>query len=212
MDIYLFTGQLNQLLQTPSRMEPEECLRGVCDLLRIHTGSAVRLVSSDGGSIADLLQQDGEKRSGEHCLAMPVLSGSTSLGTLSLTRDSIPYGETETLAANFGLAVCTILMQYQQRQTSADKKRRLKSVRALINSLSFSELESAIRIVKELGVSEGILVAGHIADSLGFTRSLVTGTLKKLEGASLIETRSLGMKGTYIRIIDPMLSDELKKM
>jgi len=33
-----------------------------------------------------------------------------------------------------------------------------------------------------------------------------------LESAGVIETRSLGMKGTYIKILNPQLLQELEKM
>ncbi|NLG95425.1 MAG: GTP-sensing pleiotropic transcriptional regulator CodY, partial [Acetomicrobium flavidum] len=35
--------------------------------------------------------------------------------------------------------------------------------------------------------------------------------LRKLESAGLIESRSLGMKGTYIKILSPIFLDELNK-
>jgi len=123
-----------------------------------------------------------------------------------------------------------------------DTRRRKNAVRNLINTLSFSELEAAVAVMEELsgegveavavrgvdvvdgnlrkrgagekktGMPEGLLIAGRIADRLGFTRSVVTASLKKLEGAGLIETRSLGMKGTYIRVKDAMLVEELGKL
>jgi transcriptional pleiotropic repressor len=63
-----------------------------------------------------------------------------------------------------------------------------------------------------LNGGEGRLVAGHIADKLGFTRSVVVTALRKLEGAGVIDTRSLGMKGTYIKIKDTLLMEELSKL
>ena len=50
-----------------------------------------------------------------------------------------------------------------------------------------------------------------IADSVGITRSVIVNALRKFESAGLIETKSLGMKGTYIRVKNEFLLDELKK-
>jgi len=133
---------------------------------------------------------------------------------LTVTRES-DFTEEERTVAEVAACICTILLRHRDATAAADKKRRAKAVRAIINSLSFSELDAAAHIVKTFdqnGKNEGILVAGNIADKLGFARSVITGTLRKLEGASLIETRSLGMKGTYIKIKDTLLIDELGKL
>ena len=88
----------------------------------------------------------------------------------------------------------------------------MESVRAVINTLTFSELEAATHAIKAVNEGDGFLIAGHVADKLGFARSVVTGALRKLEGAGLVETRSLGMKGTYICVKDSLLTDELGKL
>ena len=43
------------------------------------------------------------------------------------------------------------------------------------------------------------LFASKIADRVGITRSVIVNALRKLESAGVIESRSLGMKGTYIK-------------
>ena len=58
---------------------------------------------------------------------------------------------------------------------------------------------------------EGMLVASKIADKVGITRSVIVNALRKFESAGIIESRSLGMKGTFIRILNPALPEELKK-
>lgn len=45
-------------------------------------------------------------------------------------------------------------------------------------------------------------VYAEIADKLGITRSVIVNALKLLEVTGVIETRSMGMKGTYIKILD----------
>jgi transcriptional pleiotropic repressor len=81
-----------------------------------------------------------------------------------------------------------------------------------VNSLSFSELEAVEHIFEELDGQEGLLVASKVADRAGITRSVIVNALRKLESAGVIETRSLGMKGTYIKILNPQLLQELDKM
>lgn len=60
--------------------------------------------------------------------------------------------------------------------------------------------------------SEGILVASKVADRVGITRSVIVNALRKLESAGVIESRSSGMKGTYIKIQNELIIDELNAL
>ena len=46
-------------------------------------------------------------------------------------------------------------------------------------------------------------------DRVGITRSVIVNALRKFESAGVIESRSLGMKGTYIKILNEKLKEEL---
>ena len=88
-------------------------------------------------------------------------------------------------------------------------------MKSAISTLSYSELEAIIHIFDELGGSEGVLVASKIADRVGITRSVIVNALRKFESAGVIESRSSGMKGTYIKVLNDVVFDEiaeLKKM
>ncbi len=85
-------------------------------------------------------------------------------------------------------------------------------VQMAIGTLSYSEAEAVQRIFAELDGDEGLLVASKIADKSGITRSVIVNALRKLESAAVIESRSLGMKGTRIKVLNPNLKSELEKM
>ncbi len=57
-------------------------------------------------------------------------------------------------------------------------------------------------IFDELGGNEGYLVVSKVADRVGITRSVIVNALRKFESAGVIESRSLGMKGTYIKVLN----------
>ena len=80
-----------------------------------------------------------------------------------------------------------------------------------LGTLSHSELEAMEHIFNELDGPEALLVASKIADRVGITRSVIVNALRKLESAGVIESRSLGMKGTHIKILNDKLVYELKK-
>ena len=79
-------------------------------------------------------------------------------------------------------------------------------------TLSFSELEAITHIFDELDGNEGILVASRIADRVGITRSVIVNALRKFESAGVIESRSSGMKGTYIKVVNDVVFDELAEL
>ena len=97
-------------------------------------------------------------------------------------------------------------------EENEDEERNIQNVKSAINTLSFSELEAIIHIFDELQGEEGILVASRIADRVGITRSVIVNALRKFESAGIIESRSSGMKGTYIKILNPAVFDELKQI
>ena len=90
--------------------------------------------------------------------------------------------------------------------------RKKAVVQMAIGTLSYSELEAVEHIFNELNGNEGLLVASKIADRVGITRSVIVNALRKFESAGVIESRSLGMKGTHIKILHDKLIPELKKV
>ena len=93
-----------------------------------------------------------------------------------------------------------------------DDEGNMSMVQMAIGTLSYSEIEAVQQIFAELDGNEGLLVASKIADRSGITRSVIVNALRKLESAGVIESRSLGMKGTRIKIINSKFKEELGKM
>ena len=103
-------------------------------------------------------------------------------------------------------------MMSSVNEESAEENRKIQIVKSAISTLSFSELEAIIHIFDELDGSEGILVASKIADRVGITRSVIVNALRKFESAGVIESRSSGMKGTYIKVLNDVVFDELDRV
>ena len=78
--------------------------------------------------------------------------------------------------------------------------------------MSASELQAVKAVFAELDGTEGILVASRIADNTGITRSVIVNALKKFDSAGVISTRSSGMKGTKIKVLNDVVFDELRKI
>ena len=97
-------------------------------------------------------------------------------------------------------------------EENAEEVRKVQIVKSAISTLSFSELEAITHIFDELEGTEGILVASKIADRVGITRSVIVNALRKFESAGVIESRSSGMKGTYIKVLNDVVFEELKEV
>ena len=99
----------------------------------------------------------------------------------------------------------------QQVEIEARKK---ATVQIALNTLSFSERRAAMAILSALekDQTEGLLVASKIADEVGITRSVIVNALRKFESAGVIESKSLGMKGTYIKVLNEYLLEEVQRM
>ena len=78
-----------------------------------------------------------------------------------------------------------------------------------LDTLSFSEKDAINKIMGSFDDDETIIVASKIAVQFKLTNSVIVNALKKLESAGLLETKSLGMKGTYIRLLNPYLRETI---
>lgn len=95
-------------------------------------------------------------------------------------------------------------------EEEAEESRKVADVKSAIKTLSVSEVEAIVHIFDELNGMEGILVASKIADRVGITRSVIVNALRKLESAGVIVSKSSGMKGTYIKVENNALYDEIE--
>jgi len=142
----------------------------------------------------------------------PIDIAGERLGTLFLYRDTRGYEIDDIILSEYGTTVVGLEMLRSVNEESAEEARKIQIVKSAISTLSFSELEAITHIFEELDGNEGILVASKIADRVGITRSVIVNALRKFESAGVIESRSSGMKGTYIKVINDVVFDELKKL
>ncbi|MFC5401929.1 GTP-sensing pleiotropic transcriptional regulator CodY [Cohnella soli] len=148
---------------------------------------------------------------GEIVTIVPIIGGGDRLGTLVLSRENRSFGEDDLILAEYGSTIIGMEILRERAEERETEARSKAIVSVAVSSLSFSELEAVEQIFEVLEGKEGLLVASKIADRVGITRSVIVNALRKLESAGVIETRSLGMKGTYIRILNVQLLQELEQ-
>ena len=122
------------------------------------------------------------------------------------------YDIDDIIVSEYGTTVVGLEMMRSVNEENAEETRKVQIVRSAISTLSFSELEAITHIFDELNGTEGILVASKIADRVGITRSVIVNALRKFESAGVIESRSSGMKGTYIKVLNEVIFDELEEI
>lgn len=109
-----------------------------------------------------------------------------------------------TISLIFSIVVQSKIIDQQKLDDESKQK-----VQVAIDALSYSEMQAAKHILDHINEKEGYVVASRVADEFDITRSIIVNALRKLESAGLIKSKSLGMKGTHIKILNEDLKDIL---
>lgn len=144
-------------------------------------------------------------------LLTPIEMAGERLGTLLMYKKDTQYEIDDIILCEYGTTVVGLEMLRSVNEENAAFVRKKQIVKSAIKTLSTSELEAIKHIFKELDGMEGILVASKIADKVGITRSVIVNALRKFESAGVIESKSSGMKGTYIKVVNDVVLQELEK-
>lgn len=143
---------------------------------------------------------------------VPIYGVGERIGTLVLAKFNKSFNDDDLLLAEYGATVVGMEILRDNSQKIEVEARKKATVQIALATLSYSEIEAAVNILSELNGTEGLLVASKIADRVGITRSVIVNALRKFESAGVIESKSLGMKGTYIRVLNEYLLDEIQKL
>lgn len=154
----------------------------------------------------------GDETRKYRAIITPIDIAGERLGTLFVYRSDREYDIDDIILTEYGTTVVGLEMMRSVNEENAEENRKISIVKSAISTLSFSELEAIIHIFDELDGKEGILVASRIADRVGITRSVIVNALRKFESAGVIESRSSGMKGTYIRVVNDVIFEEIEKI
>jgi transcriptional pleiotropic repressor len=145
----------------------------------------------------------------KHMLYIPIYGAAERLGTLLLVRFFQPFSMRDLVLAEYLATLVGIEILHERTKNIEERARERLVVQMAMRALSYSEVESVKHIISELGSFEGVVIASKVADRVGVTRSVIVNALRKLESAGIIESRSLGMKGTFIKVLSPLFVEEL---
>ena len=145
-------------------------------------------------------------------LVSPIEIAGERLGTLFIYKENETYDIDDIILCEYGSTVVGLEMLRAVSEETAAENRKLAVVKSAISTLSYSEMEAIICIFDELNGREGILVASKIADRVGITRSVIVNALRKFESAGVIESRSYGMIGTSIKVLNDAVYEEIESL
>ena len=145
-------------------------------------------------------------------LIAPVDIAGERLGTLFIYKCVADYDIDDIILCEYGATVVGLEMMSSVNNENAEDERKKKIVKSAIKTLSASELQAVKAVFAHMDGMDGILVASRIADDTGITRSVIVNALKKFDSAGVISTKSSGMKGTKIKVLNEVVYDELKKL
>ena len=142
----------------------------------------------------------------------PIEIAGDRLGTIFIYRSYRSFDIDDIILAEYGTTVVGLEILRSENEAIVEEKRKKQVVKSAFSTLSTSELSAVVHIFNELEGDEGLLVASKIADEANITRSVIVNALRKFESAGVIESRSGGMKGTYIKIVNSYLLDEIDEL
>ncbi len=149
---------------------------------------------------------------GKYHTIVPIIIGGNRVATMLVARPDKAYDDEDIAICEYGAIVVGLEVARAIAMDQEEDHRLKDAVEMALSTLSYSEMDAVTKIFAELKGDEGLLVASKIADKPGITRSVIVNALRKLESAGVIESRSLGMKGTRIKIINEFLRDGIKKI
>ncbi len=153
-----------------------------------------------------------EELLGYTATVLPLGAATERVGTMIIYSNYCEAVEEDIVVLKICGIIALLLIKHAHMEQTTEHLRKTNVVKSAISTLSYSELEAILHVFDGLEGNEGLIIASKIADKVGITRSVIVNAIRKFESAGVIESRSLGMKGTYLKVLNDMLISELNKI
>ncbi|MFD1676695.1 GTP-sensing pleiotropic transcriptional regulator CodY [Alicyclobacillus fodiniaquatilis] len=181
------------------------------NLLRIEQTSA-NLSDVEKERLYVFSPEENESFRSKYITIAPVVGARERQGTLVFARSERPFDEDDMVLAEYSATIVALEVVHARQQQKEEESRQRALAHLAVESLSYSELQAAKYLLDAVQESsDGIVVSSQIADEHGVTRSVIVNSIRKLESAGTIESRSLGMKGTHLRVLNAYVEDEIAR-
>lgn len=149
--------------------------------------------------------------SNRHYSIYPIFSGFKKVAGILFIRYETPFSESDKILCEYTCAIVSIEMLRQEQERIQQFSMEIAKAKLAVSSLTYSEKKAACSVLEEIRWDEGEVYLNSVANKTYTTPSTVSGALKKLELATMIDTKSMGVKGKYIKILNHNLRSELKQ-
>ena len=146
-----------------------------------------------------------------HCI-VPIFCGGQRMGTMMAARYDCLFDEVDIALCEYGATVVGIEIKRNQSLAMEAANRLMDAVDIAIETLSFTEKDALSRIFAEFEGDEGLIIVSKVASKYTITNSVIVNALRKLESAGVLQSKSLGMKGTRIKITNPYFREKVDKL
>ncbi len=138
-------------------------------------------------------------------ILLPVYFAGDRMGTTFIFRRENPFDVEDIILSEYANTVIELEIMRAIYEEDDAKEREASNLSSALLSLSQSETKALECLVREMKGVEGDIIASKIAEKYGITRSIIVNALRKMEGAGVLETKSMGMRGTHIHILNETL-------
>ena len=145
---------------------------------------------------------------GFKALITPICIGGERLGTLFLYRENNEFCIEDIILSEYSTTVVGLEIMRSLQEETDNEKHKKSNFSSALTTLTPLEQKAIYHVIHELGGEEGMLVTSKLATKVGITRTVIVNALRKLESAGLIKTRSSGVKGTHIRVLNDIVYSE----
>ncbi len=157
------------------------------------------------------IQENGCENTNNFISIVPIRNVRSNSGHLLFTKKGEQFSDEELIIAEAASLVASIFFYEFNLGEMGGEVNVPNNVQMVLDSLSFSVLKAISNVFNDLDGLEGFLVASKIADRIGISRSVIVNAMRKLESAGVVDSRSLGIKGTYIKVKNPHFLDALRE-
>lgn len=146
-----------------------------------------------------------EETKGFEALITPISIGGERLGTLFLYRKQEAFCIEDIILSEYSTTVVGLEMTRSVQEESDLEKHKQNNFSSALTTLTPLEQKAVSCVIHELEGKDGMIVTSKIAGKIGITRTVIVNALRKLESAGLIKTKSSGMKGTHIEVLNDII-------
>lgn len=145
---------------------------------------------------------------GFEALITPITMRGVRLGTLFLYRQQEEFCIEDIILSEYSTTVVGLEIMRSVQEESDKEANKKNNFSSALTTLTPLEQKAVSHVFHELAGEDGTLVTSKLAGEIGITRTVIVNALRKLESAGLIKTKSSGVKGTHIKVLNDIVYTE----